>query len=153
MELVTGPSLSDLLERQGRLSSAEACALLAPIAEALHYAHTRGIIHRDVKPSNILLQAPSAARPHAVKMTGLEEPVVPLLSDFGIARALDAPELTSAGRTIGTPAFMSPEQCAGDEEIDGRADIYSLGAVLYRCLVRARAFCRLDDPDSTRACL
>ena len=60
---------------------------------------------------------------------------MPLLSDFGIARALDAPELTSIGRTIGTPTYMSPEQCADSHEIDGRSDLYSLGAVFYRCLV------------------
>jgi serine/threonine protein kinase len=60
--------------------------------------------------------------------------VVPLLSDFGIARALDAPELTNMGRTVGTPAYMAPEQCAGSREVDGRADVYALGAVLYRCV-------------------
>ena len=65
---------------------------------------------------------------------------MPLLSDFGIARALDAPELTSAGRTVGTPAYMAPEQCAGSREVDGRADIYSLGAVLYRCITGRMPF-------------
>ena len=140
MELVLGVSLADLLEQRGRLSPGDSCRLLAPIAEALAYAHAQGIIHRDVKPSNILLQRAKAGTPHSVVLSILDEPVVPLLSDFGIARALDAPELTSAGRTIGTPAFMAPEQCAGSADIDGRADMYALGAVLYRCMVGRTPF-------------
>jgi serine/threonine protein kinase len=135
MELVEGASLAELLEQQGRLTPRDACALLAPIAEALAYAHAQGVIHRDVKPSNILLRQVAPGTSGSVSISALSDPVVPLLSDFGIARALDAPELTSAGRTIGTPAFMAPEQCAGSGDIDGRADIYSLGAVLFRCLV------------------
>lgn len=135
MELVEGISLADLLEQQGKLPVGDAVRVLAPVAEALAYAHERGIIHRDVKPSNILLQRARAGVPNHVELATLPYPVVPLLSDFGIARVLDAPELTNAGRTIGTPAFMAPEQCAGSSEIDGRADVYALGAVLYRCLV------------------
>ncbi len=135
MELVEGPSLGDLLERVGALNGTDSCALLAPIAHALAYAHASNIVHRDVKPSNILLRRVAPGTPHSVRVTVLDDPVVPLLSDFGIARALDAPDLTSLGRTIGTPAYMSPEQCAGNREIDGRADLYALGAVFYRCLV------------------
>jgi serine/threonine protein kinase/Tol biopolymer transport system component len=135
MELVNGPSLADLLERHKILSPPDVASLLEPIARALAYAHGRGVIHRDVKPSNILLQSVDKEHPLKVDATVGDGPFVPLLSDFGIARALDSPELTGEGRTIGTPAFMSPEQCAGAEVIDGRADIYSLGAVLYRCLV------------------
>ncbi len=135
MELVEGESLGDLLDRVHVLNAHDAATLLAPIARALAYAHGRNVVHRDVKPSNILLRRAAGNDPHAVRLAALDGPVVPLLSDFGIARALDAPDLTSAGRTIGTPAYMSPEQCAGSREITGRADIYSLGAVLYRALV------------------
>ncbi len=134
MELVEGESLSGLLAAHGRLRSAESCNLLEPIARALAEAHRAGIIHRDVKPSNILLRPASPGAPHSVQLESLDYPVIPLLSDFGIARALDAPELTSTGRTVGTPAYMAPEQCVGQRTVDGRADIYALGAVLYRCV-------------------
>lgn len=135
MELVEGISLGELLDRYGKLTVADAAHILAPVAQALAYAHSEGIIHRDVKPSNILLKRANPGAEHSVAIAPLPYPVIPLLSDFGIARALDAPELTNAGRTIGTPAFMAPEQCAGSSDIDGRADVYALGAVLYRCLV------------------
>lgn len=135
MELVEGDSLATLLERQNQLSVADSCLLLEPIARALAYAHSHHVVHRDVKPSNILLRVVQPGTPHSIQLAALPTPVIPLLSDFGIARALDAPELTTVGRTIGTPAYMSPEQCAGTRNLDGRADIYSLATVLYRCLV------------------
>lgn len=134
MELVEGDSLADLLRQRGRLRPEESANLLEPIARALAVAHRHGVIHRDVKPGNILLRPVSPGAPNSVQLEALEYPVVPLLTDFGIARALDTPELTHMGRTVGTPAYMAPEQCAGSREIDGRADIYALGAVLYRCV-------------------
>ncbi|MFN8464242.1 MAG: serine/threonine-protein kinase [Caldilineaceae bacterium] len=140
MELVEGESLSDLLNMRGRLRPEESANVLEPIARALAYAHRQGVVHRDVKPGNILLRTVSPGAPNSVQLEALEYPVVPLLSDFGIARALDAPELTSAGRTVGTPAYMAPEQCAGSRDVDGRADVYSLGAVLYRCITGRMPF-------------
>lgn len=140
MELVEGEDLSALLASRRRLSAEESSLLLAPIAQALAYAHKRGVIHRDVKPSNILLRTVGAGALHSVVLDSLDYPLVPLLSDFGIARALDVPELTHSGRTIGTPAFMAPEQCLGRRNIDHRADLYALGAVFYRCVTGRQPF-------------
>lgn len=140
MELIEGESLARLLERRGKLQAEESCNLLTPIAQALALAHRSGVIHRDVKPSNILLRPASPGAPGSVQLEALDHPVIPLLSDFGIARALDTPELTNVGRTIGTPAYMAPEQCAGSRDVTSQSDIYSLGAVLFRCLVGRAPF-------------
>ncbi|MGD0484382.1 MAG: protein kinase [Gemmatimonadales bacterium] len=119
MGYVDGESLAVRLKRRGRLSIEESRRICRETADALAAAHQQGVIHRDVKPDNILLE-------------GTRGRV--MVTDFGIAKALTATggTLTEAGIAIGTPAFMSPEQAAGEREIDGRSDIYSLGVVTYQ---------------------
>jgi serine/threonine-protein kinase len=120
MPLVEGESLRDRLTREKQLPVDEALAIARECADALSYAHARGIIHRDVKPENILLESG-----HAV------------IADFGIARAMraaGASSLTGTGMAVGTPAYMSPEQASGDEDVDGRSDLYALACVLYEML-------------------
>ncbi|HEY7340937.1 MAG TPA: protein kinase [Ktedonobacterales bacterium] len=117
MQCVTGGTLRRKLN--GPLPVPDAVAYMVQIAYALHHAHTKGIIHRDVKPSNMLLEYPGSN--HL------------LLTDFGIAKIQGARGLTKSGTTIGTPEYMSPEQAEG-REIDERADIYALGCVLYETL-------------------
>jgi serine/threonine-protein kinase len=120
MPLVEGASLRDRLIREGRLPPAEALALVAEMADALGHAHARGIVHRDIKPENILL-----AHGHA------------LVADFGIARAsaeADGARLTATGMALGTVAYMSPEQAAGDPALDSRSDQYALACVLHEML-------------------
>ena len=142
MPFVDGESLRQRLERERQLPLEDALAIAREVAEALDYAHRRGIVHRDIKPENILLEDG-----HAV------------VADFGLARALDeagAERLTGSGLTLGTPDYMSPEQAAGDRALDGRTDIYSLGCVLYEMLsgeppfagasVQAKLARRLTDP-------
>ena len=124
MAYVDGESLGAKLKRRGRLPPDEARRIMQETADALGAAHALGIIHRDVKPDNILLE-------------GSRGRVV--VTDFGIAKALSSTTggatLTATGVAIGTPHYMSPEQAAGDREIDGRSDIYSLGVVAYQMLV------------------
>jgi len=123
MAYVDGESLGARLKRRGRLPPEEARRILMETADALGAGHSLGIVHRDVKPDNILLEG---SRGRTV------------LTDFGIAKALTSSSgpgtLTATGVAIGTPHYMSPEQAAGDREIDGRSDIYSLGVVGYQML-------------------
>ncbi len=127
MKLIQGETLADVLARAGRLHEADVTELIAQVADALGYAHRQGVIHRDVKPANILLAWETD------DLTGKQR-CRAYLSDFGVARALDAPDLTQTGLTVGTPAYMSPEQATGERALDGRSDLYSLGVVLYHCL-------------------
>jgi serine/threonine protein kinase/Tol biopolymer transport system component len=120
MPYVEGESLRQRLEREGQLPAAEAVRLTAEVAEALDYAHEQGIIHRDIKPENILL-----SRGHA------------LVADFGIALAVShagKDRLTETGLSLGTPAYMSPEQATANPKLDGRSDQYSLACVAYEML-------------------
>lgn len=123
MALVEGESLADRLARAGSLDETTATDIAWQIADALDYAHRQGVVHRDIKPSNILLAADGRA----------------LLTDFGVALALDDLALTRTGHTVGTPAYMAPEQANG-QVVDGRADLYSLGVVLYQMITGRTPF-------------
>ena len=117
---IEGETLRARLKREQQLSIDEAVRLAIEVADALDFAHARGVIHRDIKPANILLH-----NGHAI------------VADFGIARAIrrsGSEWTTAAGLTVGSPAYMSPEQASGDRELDGRSDIYSLACVLYEML-------------------
>ena len=120
MALITGGNLATLLAREPRQPIEEVRRLVWEVADALAYAHLRGVIHRDIKPDNILLD-PDTGRA--------------MVTDFGIARAVESnTRLTVTGIAVGTPTYMSPEQAVGEREIDGRSDIYSLGVVAYQML-------------------
>jgi serine/threonine protein kinase len=120
MPFVEGESLRARLERERQLPLDDAIRIALEVADALHYAHSRGVIHRDIKPENVLLESG-----HAV------------VADFGIARATrnaENPALTQTGSSLGTPRYMSPEQAAGEKNVDGRADLYSLACMLFEML-------------------
>jgi tRNA A-37 threonylcarbamoyl transferase component Bud32 len=121
MPFVDGESLRDLLQRTGPLDLGAALAINAEVADALTYAHRKGIIHRDIKPANILL-----SQGH------------PMVADFGIAKAVSmagGEPLTHTGFPLGTPGYMSPEQAAGTGKLDERTDVYSLACVFYEMVV------------------
>jgi eukaryotic-like serine/threonine-protein kinase len=131
MPFIEGESLRDRLSREKQLPLDEALRVTCEAADALDYAHRHGVIHRDIKPENILL-----AEGHA------------LVADFGIGKALTQAsdhKLTETGMTVGTPAYMSPEQAAGDKNLDPRTDVYSLATVLYEMLAGVTPF---DAPTS-----
>ena len=120
MPLVRGESLRARLSRDKQLPITDAIEITRQLASALDYAHRQGVVHRDIKPENILLQEGEA-----------------ILADFGIALALSVAQddrITATGVSLGTPSYMSPEQTAGDRNVDARSDIYSLGAVCYEML-------------------
>ena len=121
MEFVDGTDLRHILQA-GELTSEQALAIVPKVCEALHYAHKKGIVHRDIKPENILLDTEGNVK----------------IADFGLARLLDRPTsaytLTQSGQRMGTPHYMAPEQIEHPQEVDHRADIYSLGVVFYEML-------------------
>jgi serine/threonine-protein kinase len=123
MEYVEGDALSRTLNRVGRLTPGRTMALVAQAADALHAAHVMGVVHRDVKPGNLLV------RPNGTLV----------LTDFGIARAAGAAQLTAAGSVLGTASYISPEQAMG-QPATPLSDIYALGVVAYQCLAGRRPF-------------
>lgn len=142
MELLEGETLSQRLARHGPLPAADALPLLLPIADALRAAHARGVIHRDVKPDNVFL----ALAPGSVH---------PKLLDFGVAKLCGAGtarrELTATGEVVGSPAYLSPEQARGGNEVDERTDVWSFCATLYECLTGEVPFVRDNCPSLLRA--
>ena len=134
MAYISGDNLGKRLHDRGVLPVDETRRIVREVADALAYAHERGVVHRDIKPDNILLDATTGRT---------------MVTDFGIARAvsdMDSGRLTATGMAIGTPAYMSPEQAAGDRDIDGRSDLYALGIVAYQMLVGEPPFVASSTP-------
>ncbi len=128
MPFVEGESLRERLKREGALPLHETIRILSEVSDALTYAHQHGVVHRDIKPDNVMLAGRHAA-----------------VTDFGVAKAVSAASgqtLTTVGVTLGTPAYMAPEQAVGDSDIDHRVDIYALGTLAYEMLTGAPPFDR-----------
>ena len=118
MEYITGPTMDKVLRDQGSMPWREVVTLGVQLCDALHYAHEHGVVHRDLKPSNLMVTEQGQLK----------------LTDFGIAKDLDATALTGTGRTLGTAAYMAPEQIRGTPDISHKTDLYALGAVFYQML-------------------
>ena len=124
MEYIEGESLDHVLARRERLTWEEVVELGKQIGAALQHAHEQGIIHRDLKPSNLMITADGTLK----------------LTDFGIAKDLDVTQLTAANCTVGTAAYMSPEQCRGERNLTHKSDLYSMGVLLYELLTGRKPF-------------
>jgi serine/threonine-protein kinase len=134
MGYVNGATIAQRLRDRGPMTPDETRSVLTEVADALAYAHARNVVHRDIKPDNVLLDTDTGRA---------------MVTDFGIARAVSEgtdTRLTTTGLAIGTPAYMSPEQCAGDRSVDGRSDIYSLGVVGYQMLSGDLPFVAANTP-------
>jgi eukaryotic-like serine/threonine-protein kinase len=133
MPFVEGENVYERLQREYQLAPAEALRIATAAASALAYAHEQGVVHRDIKPDNILLSGDEV-----------------LVADFGVARAVSEVQekLTATGMVVGTPTYMSPEQASGDKAIDGRTDIFALGCVLYEMLAGEPPF-KGPNPQAT----
>ncbi len=124
MEFVEGESLDRILQRRGKLGWEEIVTLGVQLCAALQHAHEKGVVHRDLKPSNLMILTDGTLK----------------LTDFGIAKDLDVTALTGANCTVGTAAYMSPEQCRGDRDLTFKSDLYSLGVVFYELLTGSKPF-------------
>ena len=133
MAYIPGDNLAKRLHDHGAMPIEDTRRILRDVGDALAYAHERGVVHRDIKPDNILIDQDSGR---------------PMVTDFGIARAVSDGDnrLTATGIAIGTPTYMSPEQAAGDREIDGRSDLYALGVVAYQMLTGRPPFEATSTP-------
>src|SRR6266404_2828376 len=133
MEFVEGESLGQKIERDGRLPEAESIRLIAQVAQGLHRAHKQGMIHRDVKPDNVLVTPDGTAK----------------LADLGLIKEMESDlNLTRTGRGLGTPHFMAPEQFRNAKNADARCDIYSLGATLYMAVTGESPFQSAEPLDA-----
>ncbi|HUF31146.1 MAG TPA: serine/threonine-protein kinase, partial [Gemmatimonadaceae bacterium] len=134
MACIDGSTLARELNERGRLGVDQTRRVMREVTDALAYAHGRGVVHRDIKPDNILLDGETGRA---------------MVTDFGIARAMQESgdsRLTATGMAIGTPTYMSPEQAVGDKVIDGRSDLYALGVVAYQMLAGEPPFVAGNTP-------
>jgi eukaryotic-like serine/threonine-protein kinase len=133
VELVRGTTVRALIAQHERLPAEIAAIVALEVASALDHAHQFGVIHRDVKPENVLIATPAAGIPADVRASNPDEPLVKI-TDFGIAKLLDAQGVTSTGQVLGSPAHMAPEQIEGGD-VTARSDVFGLGVLLYEAMV------------------